>query len=237
MKTKYTKMQSNGNDFLVTEDYGIVAKTNELSDRKRNIGFDQLLYFQNGNMPKLRVYNADGSEADNCINGLRCIAFLYGLKNTYIQIKNKKFLVNTTTNGATVEGDMPIVDKIQNWFVIKFGNNHIAKFCENIDEFDLKAEYVKVKSFKPFNKIKDFNMSIFKICGDTIKIRTYENGTGETLSCGSATLSVACALSNELNLKELNFSSRGGVTKVYISNDNVISEASAQVLEEGFLDG
>ena len=44
MKTKYTKMQSNGNDFLVTEDYGIVAKTNELSDRKRNIGFDQLLY-------------------------------------------------------------------------------------------------------------------------------------------------------------------------------------------------
>ena len=66
MKTKYTKMQSNGNDFLVTEDYGIVAKTREMSDKKRNIGFDQLLYFQNVNMPKLRVYNADGSEANNC---------------------------------------------------------------------------------------------------------------------------------------------------------------------------
>ena len=237
MKTKYTKMQSNGNDFLVAEDYGIVAKTKELSDRKKNIGFDQLLYFQNGNMPKLRVYNADGSEADNCINGLRCVAFLYGLKNTYIQIKNKKFLVNTTTNGATVKADMPIVSKIHNWFVIEFGNNHIAKFCKNIDEFDLKTEYLRVKSIKPFNKIKDFNMSIFKICGDIIKIRTYENGTGETLSCGSATISVAYALRKELNLNELKFSSRGGDTKVNILNDGIVSEASAEILEEGFLNG
>ena len=237
MKTKYTKMQSNGNDFLVAEDYGIVAKTKELSDRKINIGFDQLLYFQNGNMPKLRVYNADGSEADNCINGLRCIAFLYGLKNTYIQIKDKKFLVNTTSNGATVRANIPIVGKIHNWFVIEFGNNHIAKFCEDIDEFDLKAEYLRAKNYKPFNKIKDFNLSIFKICGDIIKIRTYENGTGETLSCGSATISVAYALSNELNLKKFKFSSRGGVTKVYISNDSIVSDASAEVVEEGFLDG
>ena len=237
MKTKYTKIQSNGNDFLVTEDYGIVAKTKELSDRKRNIGFDQLLFFQNGNMPKLKVYNADGSEADNCINGLRCVAFLYGLKNTYIQIKNKKFLVNRTTSGATVKANMPIVGKIRNWFVIKFGNNHIAKFCENIDEFDLKAEYLRAKNYRSFNKIKDFNLSIFKICGDIIKIRTYENGTGETLSCGSATVSAACALSNELNLKKFKFSSRGGVTKVNISNDSVISEASAEIVEEGFLYG
>ena len=48
MKTNYTKMQCNGNDFLITEDSNLIEKTAELSDRIKNIGFDQLLYFHNG---------------------------------------------------------------------------------------------------------------------------------------------------------------------------------------------
>ena len=237
MKTNYTKMQSNGNDFLITEDSSLVEKTVELSDRIKNIGFDQLLYFQNGAMPELRVFNADGSEANNCVNGLRCVAFLYDLKNTYIQIKSKRFLVNKTSNGATVKGELPKVEKIRDYFVIKFGNNHIAKSCENIDGFKLHEEYQKIRTSKPYNEIKDFNMSVFKICEDMIKIRTYENGTGETLSCGSATISVAYALSKELNSNELKISSRGGDTIVRILNDGVISDASAEIIREGFLNG
>ena len=237
MKTKYTKMQSNGNDFLITEDSNLIEKTVELSDRNKNIGFDQLLYFQNGAMPELRVFNADGSEANNCVNGLRCVAFLYDLKNTYIQIKSKRFLVNKTSNGATVKGELPKVEKIRDYFVIKFGNNHIAKSCVNIDGFKLQEEYEKIKTSKPYNEIKDFNMSVFKICEDIIKIRTYENGTGETLSCGSATISVAYALSKELNSNELKISSRGGDTIVRILNDCVISDASAEIIREGFLNG
>ena len=237
MKTNYTKMQSNGNDFLITEDSNLIEKTVELSDRNKNIGFDQLLYFQNGAMPELRVFNADGSEANNCVNGLRCVAFLYDLKNTYIQIKSKRFLVNKTSNGATVKGELPKVEKIRDYFVIKFGNNHIAKSCENIDGFKLQEEYKKIKTSKPYNEIKDFNMSVFKICKDIIKIRTYENGTGETLSCGSATISVAYALSKELNSNELKISSRGGDTIVHILNDGVISDASAEIIREGFLNG
>ena len=230
-------MQSNGNDFLITEDSNLIEKTAELSDRIKNIGFDQLLYFQNGEMPELRVFNADGSEANNCVNGLRCVAFLYDLKNTYIQIKSKRFLVNKTSNGATVKGELPKVEKIRDYFVIKFGNNHIAKSCENIDGFKLHEEYQKISTSKPYNEIKDFNMSVFKICEDIIKIRTYENGTGETLSCGSATISVAYALSKELNSNELKISSRGGDTIVRILNDGVISDASAEIIREGFLNG
>ena len=237
MKTNYTKMQSNGNDFLITEDSNLIEKTAELSDRIKNIGFDQLLYFQNGTMPELRVFNADGSEANNCVNGLRCVAFLYDLKSTYIQIKSKRFLVNKTSNGATVKGELPKVEKIRDYFVIEFGNNHIAKSCENIDEFKLQEEYKKIKTSKPYNEIKDFNMSVFKICEDIIKIRTYENGTGETLSCGSATISVAYALSKELNSNELKISSRGGDTIVRILNDGVISGASAEIISKGFLNG
>tara|TARA_B100000941_G_scaffold130297_1_gene92034 strand:- start:1990 stop:2703 length:714 start_codon:yes stop_codon:yes gene_type:complete len=237
MKTNYTKMQSNGNDFLITEDSSLITKTIELSDRIKNIGFDQLLYYQNEAIPKLRVFNADGSEANNCVNGLRCVAFLYELKNTYIEIKSKRFLVNKTSNGATVKGELPKVEKIRDYFVIKFGNNHIAKSCENIDEFKLQEEYEKIRISKPYNEIKDFNMSVFEICEDIIKIRTYENGTGETLSCGSATISVAYALSKELNSNELKISSRGGDTMVRILGNGVISEASAEIIKEGLLNG
>ena len=237
MKTNYIKMQSNGNDFLITEDPNLIEKTIELSDRIKNIGFDQLLYFQSGAIPELRVFNADGSEANNCVNGLRCVAVLYDLKNTYIQIKSKRFLVNKTSNGATVKGELPKVEKIRDYFVIKFGNNHIAKSCENIDRFKLHEEYKKIRTTKPYNEIKDFNMSVFKICEDIIRIRTYENGTGETLSCGSATMSVAYALSKELNSNELVVSSRGGDTIVRILDDGVISDASAEIIKEGFLNG
>lgn len=237
MKTNYTKMQSNGNDFLITEDSSLITRTKELSDRMINIGFDQLLYFQTGVANKLRVFNADGSEANNCVNGLRCVAFLYDLKNTYIQIKSKRFLVNKTSNGATVKGELPEVEKVGEYFVIKFGNNHIAKSCENIDEFKLQQEYKKLRASKRYNEIEDFNMSVFKICEDVIKIRTYENGTGETLSCGSATISVAYALSNELNLNELKISSRGGDTMVRILSDGVVSEASAEIVRDGYLNG
>ena len=237
MKSKYTKMQSNGNDFLITEDIKLVSKTKELSDRIKNIGFDQLLFFQNKEIPILQVFNADGSEADNCVNGLRCIAFLYGLKNTYIKIKKRSFYVNKTKNGAVVRGSFPQIKKIHDWYVINFGNNHIAKSCEDIDGFDLKSAYKTERENMLFNSIDNFNMSIFKICENSIKIRTYENGTGETLSCGSATISVAYALSFELGLNELTFKSLGGETKVYISKDGVASEASAEIIEEGFLNG
>ena len=185
-------------------------------------------------MPELRVFNADGSEANNCVNGLRCVASLYDLKSTYIRIKSRRFLVNKTSNGATVKGELPKVEKIRDYFVIKFGNNHIAKSCVNIDGFKLQEEYEKIKTSKPYNEIKDFNMSVFKICEDIIKIRTYENGTGETLSCGSATMSVAYALSKELNSNELVVSSRGGDTIVRILDDGVISDASTEIIREGF---
>ena len=147
----------------------------------------------------------------------------------------------TTSSGGTalqtVSLLFPQIKKIHDWYVINFGNNHIAKSCEDIDGFDLKSAYRTERDNMLFNSVDSFNMSIFKICENSIKIRTYENGTGETLSCGSATISVAYALSFELGLNELTFKSLGGETKVYISNDGVASEASAEIIEEGFLNG
>ena len=77
----------------------------------------------------------------------------------------------------------------------------------------------------------------YKNSKNSIAIRTYENGTGETLSCGSATVSVAYALLKNTNKNELLFTSKGGKTKVLIDNESVTSTANAVILEQGFLNG
>ena len=86
MKMKYTKMQSNGNDFLITEDISFVDRVVELADRKKGVGFDQLLLVKNSAEFELKVFNADGSEANNCINGLRCVGQLYNKDGQTITI-------------------------------------------------------------------------------------------------------------------------------------------------------
>ena len=237
MKSKYTKMHSNGNEFLITEDIKQTANTKKLADKKNGIGFDQLLCIKNKKPYEILVFNSDGSEADNCINGLRCIAFLYSLNNEAVYIKDKKFVVRSTESGAEVSGTLPIVNKKNNYYVINFGNNHIAREYPDIEIINLESEYIKLRSSKEFEEIKNFNLSIYKNSKNNIAIRTYENGTGETLSCGSATISVAYALLKDTNKNELLFTSKGGKTKVLIDNESITSKANAVILEQGFLHG
>ena len=47
MKTKYTKMHSNGNEFLITEDIKQTLNTKKLANKEKGVGFDQLLYIKN----------------------------------------------------------------------------------------------------------------------------------------------------------------------------------------------
>ena len=237
MKSKYTKMHSNGNDFLITEDSDQVAYTTLLADRKKSIGFDQLLLIENKRPYKIAVFNSDGSEAENCINGLRCIANLYNLKNQIISIKKNTFIVNKTTTGATVKGSLPESFMQSDYHVINFGNNHLARELPDIESVNLSELYQELKVSRKFTQIKNFNLSIYQDFEEHIGIRTYENGAGETLSCGSATISVAYVIAKETNQNKILFTSKGGPTKVYIGEDGIASEASTEIIEEGFLNG
>jgi diaminopimelate epimerase len=85
MRLDFTKMHGLGNDFIVFESVhagailapGLLRK---LSDRRRGIGFDQALVLEPprraGTDVFYRVFNADGSEVEQCGNGARCIARL-----------------------------------------------------------------------------------------------------------------------------------------------------------------
>ncbi len=83
MKTSFTKWQGCGNDFILLEDMeGRLTAPGELSkrlcDRHFGIGGDGLILLLPSDKAdiRMRIYNADGSEAEMCGNGIRCFARL-----------------------------------------------------------------------------------------------------------------------------------------------------------------
>ena len=85
MRLKFTKMHGLGNDFIVFDaprphEVPSAAQLRRLADRRTGIGFDQALVLSAPRSPGTdvyyRIFNADGSEVEQCGNGARCIATL-----------------------------------------------------------------------------------------------------------------------------------------------------------------
>ncbi|HYK24642.1 MAG TPA: diaminopimelate epimerase [Steroidobacteraceae bacterium] len=85
MRIDFTKMHGVGNDFIVFDapPGGPPSTTTlrRLADRRTGIGFDQALVLEPprraGSSLSYRVFNADGSEVEQCGNGARCVAALW----------------------------------------------------------------------------------------------------------------------------------------------------------------
>ncbi|MBF7053549.1 diaminopimelate epimerase [Halomonas sp. KAO] len=83
MLLHFTKMHGLGNDFMMVDLVTQRARFTDdqvrrLADRRFGVGFDQLLVVEPPRDPDMdfryRIYNADGSEVENCGNGARCFA-------------------------------------------------------------------------------------------------------------------------------------------------------------------
>ena len=120
---KFTKMHGLGNDFMVIDGISqhfdpAATPIAEWADRHRGIGFDQLLLVEAPPLPEAefgyRIFNADGSEVEQCGNGARCFArFVHekGLSpNRRIKVATAKGLIvlNLQENGlVTVDMGEP----------------------------------------------------------------------------------------------------------------------------------
>lgn len=96
---KFTKMQGAGNDYVVVESNGLNRNWTQLAistcDRHYGIGADSLLVVLPSDKAdvRMRIFDTDGSEAEACGNGTRCLAkYLY-----------EKGTVNASTDSILVE--------------------------------------------------------------------------------------------------------------------------------------
>ena len=238
----FDKMHGNGNDFIV---YNIIesnkklskSKIQKLSNRNSGIGFDQAIQI---GLPKkdnidfsIRFFNADGGEASMCLNGIRCAAsyvwqnnfapkksIIFKTKNREVTCQPLKNMVKVTSKMSSFINDEALRKKLSKIISSKFelvdsGNMHLCIKKSSIQKEDLNAVYKNLaKHIKPLG----YNLSLYKISGQNINIRTYENGVGETLSCGSAALAVASICIKD----KCKVSSPGGEISFLKKNNDII---------------
>jgi len=246
-KIDFTKVVASGNDFIIVEKdklftirYPLYAK--KLCDRKFGVGADGLLILEKSKIAdiKMRIFNPDGSEAEMCGNGARCVA-LY-LKS---KIKNQKSKISIETKAGIIESEVKgfnvkikltnpkgiklnIPLKINNRILrvncINTGVPHTVIFVEGLAKIDVINLGRKIRFHKKFSP-EGTNVDFVEIQDDNyINIRTYERGVeDETLSCGTGAVASALlsALRFPLTTNRINVHTKSGeILKVYFSKED-----------------
>lgn len=215
-KITFAKMHSCGNDYIFIENFDDKITCPEslcvnLCKPHYGIGGDGIVLIEKSSVAdvKMRSFNKDGSEGKMAGNNMRCVAkYLYD--NGYIHSENmtvetksgiysvKVFLRDGKVNSASVvigkavitETDKTIeVDgkKFDGTFV-SVGNPHFAVIYDEIDGLDLKVTGPKFEHNPAFPH--RVNTEFIRVINkNTIRIRVWERGNGETMACGTG----ACA--------------------------------------------
>lgn len=265
MFVEFTKMQGLGNDYIyincIEHEYeNLYQNIPKICDRHFGIGADGVILILKSTFAdfKMRIFNADGSEAQMCGNGIRCVGkYLYDKKIS----KKKKLNIETLCgikeleleekNGIikNVKVDMgePRIDTKNSDYIIKInnqdiplnyismGNPHAVTVSQNIDELDIEkfGPIIENDSHFPERTNVEFVEILDK---SNIKMRVWERGSKETLACGTG----ACAVAVSCNMKGytnrlVNIYLLGGVLTIYWDeNDNhVYMKGPAQTVFEG----
>lgn len=270
---KFTKLHGNGNDFILIDEYnGNIIEdkikadfAQKFCDRRFGIGADGVLFLgRSGNADiRMRIFNSDGTEAEMCGNGVRCLV-KYALDEGYI---GKKSTVDTLAGVLSItsrqddrtwisvnmgkpqlqRGQIPakgtgeflrVVLHGYEVSAVNTGVPHTVIFVDSLDGADLMVSAQKIRYDPIFPK--GANVNFVKLeSRDELTIRTYERGVeGETLSCGTG--SVACAaISHRLGLtgKKVRVNTKGGELNISISDDSAYMEGPAQRVFEGVISG
>ena len=244
MSIKFSKWHANGNDFLITEclsqDFSLNKKSiSQIANRHQGIGFDQLILVCPPINPKsdfsFRFFNADGTEAGNCLNGSRCaVSFIkqqhFSKKDSLVvDIKNSSNSYSISRGSVATESTMAtslnipraldkhlLRFKLKKVGFVEIGNKHLILSSKSKPKsIDLISLDKVIRSIADFN---DANISVFHKDKNVVSVRTSENGVGETLSCGSA----AAAIASLLNEKNLVVASPGGKLKTLKTKKDTI---------------
>lgn len=225
MHFHFSKMHGLGNDFMVVDCitqnvFFSPELIRRLANRHTGVGFDQLLIVEAPYDPETdfhyRIFNADGSEVEQCGNGARCFA-------TFVRMKGltNKFSINVSTKKGKILLDVENDDQItvnmgvpefepskipfrakqmekiyimrvaeQTLFcgAVSMGNPHVVTVVDSVKTADVEHLGPLLESHERFpERVNAGFMEV--VSRDEINLRVYERGAGETQACGTG----ACA--------------------------------------------
>ncbi|MEX0583481.1 MAG: diaminopimelate epimerase [Sneathiella sp.] len=227
----FIKMHGLGNDFVIIDGRERLpelsaAALRAIADRHRGVGYDQLIVMEPGSPDAeifMRIYNADGSEAEACGNATRCVAHMLmqesGKEDIIIETR-AGLLAGTRGDHGDIVIDMgkprlewqqiplsqaadtahvqleigPLSDPV----AVNMGNPHAVFFVDDAEAVDLE-KWGPIAETHPLFPEKA-NISVVSRMGDgEFRLRVWERGVGITLACGSA----ACATMIAANIRGL----------------------------------
>ena len=249
----FVKMHGLGNDFVILDarEHALTLDTGAaraIADRHRGIGCDQILIIEaaksTGNA-FMRIRNADGSEAEACGNGARCVALL-------LMAQNKTDRVVIETLGGLVSaqraGDHRIaVDMGEphlGWREIplakdcdtlnvplslgalsdpvctSMGNPHATFFVPDLGAIDIAALGPKLEHDPIFPARANIGVAQI-VSPKRIRVRVWERGDGLTLACGSgACATLVAAVRRGLSERRAEIVADGGTLEIEWRQDN-----------------
>ena len=247
-----------GNDYLVLDPYKNndfdlnPARIKALCDRHFGVGSDGILYgpILKGDDISLRIFNPDGSEAENSGNGVRI--FAHYLRDAGYATE-KRFTFNTMAGAVTVEclnedgsetkvalgevnympnsndrreemiGKRMMLDGLECYVTcLTIGNPHCVIPMENISAQMVReiGEYIERSDIFP----EPINTNVMEVVDkENIKLETYERGAGYTLASGtSATAAASEAFRMGLTGNKVTVHMPGGKLSVEIAEDGTV---------------
>jgi diaminopimelate epimerase len=217
MRRRFLKMHGLGNDFVIfdareapLEMDGAIARA--LADRRTGIGCDQLILLERGERAdvRMRIWNADGGEAEACGNAARCVARLLGREAT-IETKGGVIRALPEGDGATIDmgeprfgwDEIPLAyaldtaampvgwEDLREPFAVNVGNPHIVFFVDDAGAVELDRLGPMIERDPLFPQ--RVNVNVASPENGAIRLRVWERGAGLTRACGTGACATAVA--------------------------------------------
>jgi len=248
----FYKYSASGNDFIIIDNRDKIIKERDITryavklcDRKNSIGGDGLLLLERSRKAdfKMRIINSDGSEAEMCGNGARCIAHFAALKK--IATESMRFetlagIIDAIVKGTRVKVKLTQPHSLERNIKIKYrqkrlilhyintGVPHTVIFVKNLDRVNVKeiGRYIRFhKRFAPAGT----NVNFVQILNQHhIAIRSYERGVeDETLACGTGATdsAIISAIIKDAKAPVVVSTKGGEKLRIYFKiEDNTITE-------------
>jgi len=215
-KINFFKMSGSGNDFIVIDNRkGVVEKKNlktfisKICRRRMSVGADGIILIENADRAdfKWRFYNADGSRAEMCGNGARCVsrfAWLNRIADSRMSFETDAGIIDAEVadDQVTIKIPGPTGLKLNDSLEMNTGpisisriNTGVPHVVVEVDDIE-KAQVVEVgrqiryhEAFAP----EGTNVNFVSYDKDgNLTVRTYERGVeDETLACGTGAIAGA----------------------------------------------
>ncbi len=239
---RFTKMHGLGNDFVVVDGGTTVDATlvQRWCDRRRGIGADGVLRVSSaGGRVRMEYWNADGSPAEMCGNGLRCVA-RYAVDHGLVE--GWEFIVDTPVGPrqarvgdviqvelgpVRVTGDATLVGTSVT--TVDAGNPHAVVTVSDPQTVPVAEIGARIEG------AAGVNVEFMSVVGtDRIELRVWERGVGETLACGSGAGAAVMAAHRAGKVgDDVVVQLPGGSLRVRIEGDVVWLEGPAKTVFTG----